>query len=151
MDEKERNTSEKILPIITEKPNENNNDNTTDIIKVNNNTSNFNGSNKELEKPKSEIRRMPRRLTIRRLNTMPTYEDIDVDKYLDYIATELNKLNHSLDERMFIDLILNILDQKCAEYKHDNFNRLLFFHIIEFGNFQKDSPILLQEILFKLG
>jgi len=82
---------------------------------------------------------------------MPTYEDIDVDKYLDYIATELNKLNHSLDERMFIDLILNILDQKCAEYKHDNFNRLLFFHIIEFGNFQKDSPILLQEILFKLG
>ncbi len=109
--------------------------NTSSIIEENQN---------QVQKPE---RKKNRKLTIRRLNTMPTIEDIDVDKYLDELVPELSELQHSLDERMFIDLILKILDTKCKEYNHNDFNRLLFNHIIEFGNFNRDSPILLQEYI----
>jgi len=57
---------------------------------------------------------------------------------------ELNKINYSLDSRMFSDLILNILDKILTNNGVNNkFNRIIYNYIIEFGNFKTDSPILL--------
>jgi len=85
-----------------------------------------------------------KRFSFRRLNTMSTFNDVDIDNHIDYIKEELNKINYSLDSRMFSDLILNILDKILTNNGVNNkFNRIIYNYIIEFGNFKTDSPILL--------
>ena len=85
-----------------------------------------------------------KRFSFRRLNTMATFNDVDIDNHLDYIKDMLTRLNYSLDQRMFSDLILSILDKILETLNVENkFNRIIFNYIIEFGNFKTDSPILL--------
>lgn len=41
-------------------------------------------------------------------------EDIDVDKYIPLVKEELRKINYSIEQRTFIDNIINILDKLIA-------------------------------------
>ncbi len=88
--------------------------------------------------------RNKRHFSFRRLNTMTTFNDVDIDNHVEFIKEQLGKINYSIDQRMFSDLILNILDRLLSSDKSFNkFNRIIFNYIIEFGNFSTDSPILL--------
>ena len=87
-----------------------------------------------------------RRFSFRRLNTMSTFCDVDIDCYLDYIKDELVKLEYTIDQRMFPDHILTILDKLLANNNQNgsgSFSRIIFNYIIEFGSFKPDSPIML--------
>lgn len=68
------------------------------------------------------------------------YDDVDIDKYMSIVEVELKKLGYSLENRAFIANIINILDKLIDPKK---FNKTIFFHILDFANLNRDSPILI--------
>ena len=79
---------------------------------------------------------------LKKLNSTENINYIDVDYYLSYISSVLEKNSYSLNSRMFMDNLINILD---SLNKIDKFNRSIFTHIMEFGHHQRDSIILLYD------
>lgn len=73
-------------------------------------------------------------------SNMMIYDDIDIDKYMSIVEVELKKLGYSLENRAFIANIINILDKLIDPKK---FNKTIFFHILDFANLNRDSPILI--------
>jgi hypothetical protein len=74
-------------------------------------------------------------------------EQNNVDFYLNKATPIIEKNSFNLNQRMFIDNLINSLD---TLNKTEKFNRSLFNHIIEFGRHWKDSVILLY-FLYNLG
>lgn len=68
------------------------------------------------------------------------YDEVDIDKYMDLVKEELKKIGYSLDKRAFIQNIITILDKLITPNK---FNKMIFFHILDFASLPRDSPILL--------
>ena len=66
-------------------------------------------------------------------------EQNNVDFYLNKATPIIERNGFNLNSRMFIDNLINTLDVLNKE----KFNRSLFNHIIEFGQHNKDSVILL--------
>jgi hypothetical protein len=73
-------------------------------------------------------------------NSIVIFDDVDVDRYMSSVESELKKFDCSLDKRAFIENIVNILDKLIQPKK---FNKTIFFHILNFANLNTDSPILL--------
>ena len=76
----------------------------------------------------------------KRSNLNTIYDDIDIDKYLPLVEAELKKWNYSLDNRAYVDVIVGILDKLVEPQK---FNKTIFFHILDYADINRDSPILL--------
>ena len=68
------------------------------------------------------------------------YEDVEIDKYMSIVDTELKALGYTLDNRAFISNIITILDKLIEPKK---FNKTIFFHILDYANLNHDSLILL--------
>ncbi len=83
---------------------------------------------------------------LKKLNSAENMNIIDVDYYLSNISSILEKNSYSINSRMFIDNLINILDNLN---KIEKFNRSIFTHIMEFGHHKKDSIILLYLIYYK--
>jgi hypothetical protein len=77
---------------------------------------------------------------LKHINTTEFGDHTDVDSYLTNISKFLEKHNFNLNSRMFMDNLINTLDNLNNGRK---FNRSLFTHILDFGNHKKDSVILL--------
>jgi hypothetical protein len=75
-----------------------------------------------------------------RNNVLNLYDDVDIDKYMSIVETELKSLGYSLDNRAFISNIITILDKLIEPKK---FNKTIFFHILDYANLNPDSLILL--------
>lgn len=73
-------------------------------------------------------------------SNMMIYDDVDIDKYMSIVEVELKKIGYSLENRAFIANIINILDKLIDPKK---FNKTIFFHILDFANLNRDSPILI--------
>jgi hypothetical protein len=82
----------------------------------------------------------PTRNNTRSNTPMMIYDDVDIDKYMSIVEVELKKLGYSLENRAFIANIINILDKLIEPKK---FNKTIFFHILDFANLNRDSPILI--------
>jgi len=67
-------------------------------------------------------------------------EDVEIDKYMSIVETELKALGYTLDNRAFITNIITILDKLIEPQK---FNKTIFFHILDYANLNHDSLILL--------
>lgn len=65
------------------------------------------------------------------------YEDVDIDKYMHLVKEELNNIGYTLDKRAFIQNIINILDKLISPNK---FNKMIFFHILDYGNLPRIFP-----------
>jgi hypothetical protein len=77
---------------------------------------------------------------LKKVHSTDLIDHTDVDYYLTNISKILEKHNFNLNSRMFMDNLINTLDQLNNGKK---FNRALFTHILDFGNHKKDSVILL--------
>jgi hypothetical protein len=78
---------------------------------------------------------------LRNINTTDNMDHIDVDYYLTNVSKLLEKNNFNLNSRMFMDNLINTLDNLLGG--DNKFNRALFTHVLDFGNHKKDSVILL--------
>jgi hypothetical protein len=81
---------------------------------------------------------IPRTFTNQKVNQL--HEDVDVDRYMSLVSSELQKLGYSLDKRAFIANIITILDKLIEPKK---FNKTIFFHILDYANLNRESLILL--------
>ena len=77
-------------------------------------------------------------------------EEIDIQHYLDGIKSDLQKVKIDLDSRILLDKLAEALDELCSQNKNSNFksfNRIIFQHVLDFKNLNRDSdvPILVSE------
>jgi hypothetical protein len=74
------------------------------------------------------------------INTQP-----DIEPYLQQLAKEIGE--ETLKSHMFLDGVVDFLDNLYLSTNNPSgkFNRVLFMHIIEFGSFPKEAPILLAD------
>ncbi len=68
--------------------------------------------------------------------------DIDIENCMKNVNKELGLLGYSLESRVYIANIINIMDKLASPMK---FNKTLFFHILEYANIDKENNILLNE------
>jgi hypothetical protein len=81
------------------------------------------------------------------METLKIDKKVKIDAYIDYFQNELER---SFESKMLRNSIVNLLDRLSSQTnKPYTFNRGLFMHILDIGNFNKDSPIYIKDF-FKI-